>query len=642
MGLFNVGVSGLNAAQAGILTASHNIANASTPGYNRQQILQATNIPMATGAGFQGQGTHIQTVSRIYDAFLGRQVLSAEASATEMDSYLAQIQQIDNILGDSSAGLSPALTEFFKGVQDVAANPSSIPGRQSMLSAAQTLAARFQSLDQRLSEIREGTNQQITVQIGQINAYTSQLADINQRIILAQTIGGNQPPNDLLDQRDQMVKDLNKLVRVSTITQGDGSFSVFMGSGQSLVVGTQSFQLQAVQAPDDPERTTVAIVGVGGTALTLPESQVSGGSLGGLISFRSQTLDAAQNAIGRIALTLAQNFNDQNKLGQDLTGALGQSLFTVSTPTARSSSLNTGTGVATASIDTSTIDRLTSSDYRLVFNGGANYTLTRLSDNAILVNGAPLPASVDGMAIAVGGVPVAGDSFLIQPTRRGARDIAVAVSDPRLIAAAAPMRTATALANAGTASISSGTVNAPPPTNANLQQTVTITFTGAATFNVTGIGVGLPALGVAYTSGANITYNGWTTQISGSPAAGDVFTVSANAGGVSDNRNAMLMGALQTRATMIGSSTSNPTASYQSAYSQIVGSVGSKTSEVQAIAAAQQGLLDHATQALQSTSGVNLDEEAANLLRYQQAYQASAKVLEIASKVFDEILALGR
>ena len=642
MGLFNVGVSGLNAAQAGILTASHNISNASTPGYSRQQILQGSNIPMVTGSGFMGQGTHIQTVSRIYDAFLGRQVLGAEASATEMDSYLAQIQQIDNILADSSAGLSPALTAFFKGVQDVAANPSSIPGRQSMLSAAQALAARFQSLDQRLSEIREGTNQQITVQIGQINAYSSQLADINQSIILAQAIGGNQPPNDLLDQRDQMVRDLNKLVRVSTVTQGDGSFSVFMGSGQPLVVGTQSYQLQAVQAVDDPERTTVAIVGVGGTALTLPESQVSGGSLGGLISFRSQTLDAAQNAIGRIALTLAQNFNDQNKLGQDLTGALGQSLFTVSTPTARSSSLNTGTGAATASIDTSTIDRLTSSDYRLVFNGGANYTLTRLSDNAILVNGAPLPASVDGMAIAVGGVPVAGDSFLIQPTRSGARDIAVAVSDPRLIAAAAPMRTATALANTGTASISSGTVNAPPPTNANLQQTVTITFTGAATFNVTGIGVGLPALGVAYTSGANITYNGWTTQISGNPAAGDVFTVSANTGGVADNRNAMLMGALQTRATMIGSSTSSPTASYQSAYSQIVGSVGSKTSEVQAIAAAQQGLLDHATQALQSTSGVNLDEEAANLLRYQQAYQASAKVLEIASKVFDEILALGR
>lgn len=641
MGLFNVGVSGLNAAQAGILTASHNIANASTPGYSRQQILQATNIPMATGSGFQGQGTHIQTVSRIYNEFLGRQVLSAEASATEMDSYLAQIQQIDNILGDSSAGLSPALTAFFKGVQDVAANPSSIPGRQSMLSAAQALTARFQSLDQRLSEIREGTNQQITVQIGQINAYTSQLADINQRIILAQAIGGNQPPNDLLDQRDQMVKDLNKLVRVSTVSQGDGSLSVFMGNGQQLVVGIQSYQLQAVQAVDDPERTTVAILGVGATAVTLPESQVSGGSLGGLISFRSQTLDAAQNAIGRIALTLAQNFNDQNKLGQDLTGALGQSLFTVSTPTVRSSSLNTGTGVATASIDTSTIDRLTSSDYRLVFNGGANYTLTRLSDNAVLVNGAPLPASVDGMAIAVGGLPLAGDSFLIQPTRHGARDIAVAVSDPRLIAAAAPMRTAAALANTGTASISSGTVNAPPPTNASLQATVTLTFVSATTFTVTGA---VPAVVGAqpYTAGADITYNGWTMQISGSPATGDVFTVSANAAGVADNRNAMLMGALQTRATMIGSSTSSPTASYQSAYSQIVGSVGSKTNEVQAIAAAQQGLLDHATQALQSTSGVNLDEEAANLLRYQQAYQASAKVLEIASKVFDEILGLGR
>ena len=642
MSVFSIGISGLNAAQAGMLTTSHNIANASTAGYNRQQIVQGTNTPISTGAGFVGQGTHVQTVMRIYDQFLGRQVLSAEAGAAEMDAYRAQISQIDNLLADPSAGLSPTLAAFFKGVQDVAANPASIPGRQSMLSAAQALTARFQALDQRFTEIRDGINQQIAGQVTQINTYSSQLAEINQRIILAQANGADQPPNDLLDQRDHMLKDLNALVRVSTVVQGDGSFNVFVGNGQPLVVGNQSYQLKAVQAPDDSERITVALLGVGGTALTLPESQVAGGSLGGLLNFRSQTLDEAQNALGRIALTLAQNFNDQHRLGQDLTGALGTNFFNVSAPTASASSLNAGSGAPTVSIDAPTIDRLTSSDYQLAFVGG-NYRLTRLADNQVQ-NFATLPQTVDGITIAVGSwLPVANDSVLIQPTRGGAGSIAVAFSDARQVAAAAPIRTATALINTGTASISAGTVNAPPPTNAGLQHKVTLTFTSATTFDVRDVTTATTlASGVAYASGANITFNGWATQISGNPATGDTFTVEANTGGVADNRNAALLGSLQTRSTMIGGSTSGPTASYQSAYTQIVSAVGSKANEVAAIGAAQQGLADHATQALQSLSGVNLDEEAANLLRYQQAYQASAKVLQIAGKVFDEILALGR
>ena len=645
MGIFNVGVSGLNAAQAGIFTASHNIANASTPGFSRQVIVQGANIPLLTGGGYLGQGTHVQTTKRIYDQLLARQVLNAEAGASEMDGFLAQIRQIDNLLADPSAGLSPALSGFFKAVQDVAANPSSIPGRQSLLSAAQSLVSRFQALDQRLSEIRDGANQQVSAQITQINTYSSQIADINQRIVLAQTVRPDQPPNDLLDQRDQMVKDLNKLARVRTIAQTDGSFSVFIGNGQPVVVGNQSYQLRAVQAPDDAERLTVATVGAGGVALILPESQITGGSLSGVLQFRSETLDAAQNALGRIALTLAQNFNDQHKLGQDLSGALGQNFFkapTLLAPTVLPNSLNSGTGAPTASISVATIDRLTTSDYRLGYDG-ANFTLTRLSDS-FSTSITTVPQLVDGLSIDTSTwlAPVAGDSFLIQPTRRGARNIALAFSDTRLIAAAAPIRTARALTNSGTASISAGTVNGPPPPNPNLQDKVTISFTSATTFDVLDVTTAATlASAVAYTAGANITYNGWTTQISGNPAPGDAFTIEANASGVADNRNAALLGALQTRSTMLGSALSPATASYQSAYSQLVSAVGSKANEVEAIGAAQQGLADRATEALQSSSGVNLDEEAANLLRYQQAYQASAKVLQIASKLFDEILALG-
>lgn len=669
MGIFSVGISGLNAAQAGILTASHNISNASTPGFSRQEIIQGTNIPMATGSGFLGQGTNVQTVRRIYDQFLGRQVLSAEASATEMDSYLAQIQQIDNMLADPSAGLSPALAAFFKGVQEVAANPASIPGRQSMLSAAQQLVARFQSLDQRMTEIRDGTNSQIKGQVTAINTYAEQIADVNQRIILAQSANPSQPPNDLLDQREQMLKDLNKLIRVTPMTQGDGSFNVFIGNGQPLVVGTQSYQLQAVAARDDPERIVVAIKGVGGAPLILPESQVTGGALGGLVAFRSQTLDAAQNGLGRIALTLAQNFNDQHKLGMDLSGALGQSFFSVSTPPVFPNALNTGAGVPLASLDATNIDELTTSDYKLSFDG-VNYQLTRLADSTVVWNAATLPVSpapnpsVDGLFIDAGAwAPNPGDSVLIQPTRQGARNINAAITDARLVAAASPMRTAAALTNNGTGSIDAGSVldtsNAAFATfnaTGQLAPPILIKFDSPPTSPMTytiydnttpATPVALEG-GITYVSGGDVFPTpgaldyGYRLKISGSPSAGDQFTADGNKNGVADNRNAMLLGGLQTETTMVGSSTSGPTASYQSAYSQIVSSVGSKTAEVEAIGTSQQTLVDHATQSLQQISGVNLDEEAANLLRYQQAYQASAKILATASKIFDEIIALGR
>lgn len=642
MGISSIGFSGLNAAQAGLLTTGHNISNASTPGYHRQEIVQNANGSLFTGAGFIGQGTRVQTVKRVYDEFLGRQVLNAEAGATEMESYLSQIGQIDNLLADPSAGLSPALSAFFKGLQDVAANPASVAGRQSMLSAAEALVARFQGLDQRFSEIREGINQQIAAQIGQINVFSTQLADINQRIIMARASGANQQPNDLLDQRDTMLRDLNKLVRVSTVSQSDGSFNVFIGQGQPLVVGTRSSSLRAVAAADDPQRKTVAIVGAGGTAQLLSESQISGGSLGGLLNFRNESLDTAQNALGRIALTLARNFNDQHRLGQDLTGAMGQDLFTVAAPIVRTNSGNSGSGSPAVGIDAATVSELSGSDYRLSFVGG-NYQLTRLADNQTRTF-ASLPQTVDGITItAATWLPAANDSVLIQPTRAGARDIGLAFSDVRQIAAAAPIRSTANLGNTGTGKVTAGTVDAPPPPSPDLQHRVTISFTSATSFDVFDVTTATTlASGVAYASGGDIAYNGWTVRITGNPASGDAFSIEANANGVADNRNIVLLGGLQTRNTMGAEAGSAPTATYQGAYAQIGSAVGSKTNEVQAIGAAQRGLVDHAAQALESLAGVNLDEEAAKLLRYQQAYQASAKVLEIATRIFDEILALGR
>ena len=637
-GIFGVGLSGLNAAQLAMLTAGHNISNAATPGYNRQQTVQANSIPQLTGSGFIGNGVQVVTVKRIYDEFLARQVAQAQTQASQLDSYYTQIKQLDNIMGDSSSGLSPALQGFFSAVDDVAANPASVPSRQALLSGAQSLISRFHSLNQRFEEIRDGINSRIASSVTTINSLAQQISRLNQNIVLTQSSAGGQPANDLLDQRDELVAQLNKEVNATVVKQDDGSYNVFIGNGQALVVGTQSLALKATASPSDPSRMVIGYVS-GANTILIPETSLQGGTLGGYLAFRNGTLDAAQNALGRIAIGLAQTFNDQHRLGQDLNGALGGNFFNVPVPNVIANSANNPASSVTAGI--SSVGALTASDYKFSFDG-TNYTLTRLSDGvAVSTTVAPSGASpfiFDGISITAATLN-AGESFLIQPTRNCARDISVAISDTAKIAAAAPIRTAAAQTNTGTARISAGSVNPPPPPDANLQQPVTITFHSPydGKFDVTGTGTGLPALNQTYTAGANITFNGWTVQISGNPAAGDVFTIGSNSNGTADNRNALLLGGLRTSNTLLGG-----TASYQSAYGQLVSDIGNKTRELEVTSKAQANLAAQTEQAQQALSGVNLDEEAANLLRYQQAYQAASKVMQIASKLFDTVLELGR
>ncbi|MDO9465913.1 MAG: flagellar hook-associated protein FlgK [Thiobacillus sp.] len=547
--ILSIGQSALAAAQVGLSTTGHNIANAATPGYNRQVVVQGTAQPQNYGLGFMGQGTEVTTIKRIYSEFLGGQVRSAQSTKSGLDSYAAQIRQIDNLLGDPFSGLSPALQGFFSGMQEMASNPSSIPARQAALSAGESLTARFQSLAGRLREIGQGINSQITSSVNVINAYATQIGALNEAIGRAQG-GSGQPANDLLDQRDQLIMDLNKEIKATTVKQGDGSVNVFIGNGQPLVVGAKTFGLTTTVLPSDPSRIEVAYQTSSGPVI-VGDGSLTGGKLGGLVAFRSQTLESAQTALDTLASGLASSFNAQHRLGQDLNGALGGDFFTYS-------------------------------------------------------------------------------SVL------GAAGFAVAINDPRQIAAAAPIRSAAASANTGTGAVSAGTVNAPPPPNANLQQPVTITFTSATTFDVTGTGTGNPT-GVTYTPGATITYNGWSIALSGAPAAGDTFSVATNAGGIGDSRNAQLLAGLQTANTMNGGTTS-----YQGAYSQLVSEIGNKTRELDVTSSAAGKLFTEAKRTLESESGVNLDEEGTNLLRYQQAYQAAGKVMQIASQMFDVLLSLGR
>lgn len=630
-GIFSIAVSGLSAAQAGLVTTGHNIANASTEGYHRQSIVQSTALPLMTGSGFLGQGTQVDTVLRAFNGFVESQVAESQAQASYYAAYHAQLSQIDNIVADGNAGLSPALQEFFSALQGLSADPSSIPSRQLTLSSADALAARFNMLAARFDDIRAGIDSRLTTAVGEINSYAQQIASLNGRILSAQ-LTPTQPPNDLLDQRDVLINRLNTLIGTTTVPQPDGSVNIFIGNGQNLVLGQQSMKLAVTASQVDPTQLVVGY-GSGAGVVAIPSSSLRGGSVGGLLAFRDTDLENAQNALGRVAAGLAMTMNDQHRLGQDLNGAPGVNLFAVPTPDVYAKGTNTGGAVVTAAI--SDVNALSISGYRLTYTG-ANYSVTRLSDNTTTTY-AGLPQTVDGVTLSLAsGTPAAGDSFLIEPTRNAARAMAVAIGDPAAIAAAAPIRSAAGSANTGSGVISAGTVNTPPPPNVNLQQPVTITFTSATTYNVSGTGTGNP-VGLAYTPGASVSYNGWTIQLQGAPAAGDVFTVSANIGGVADGRNVLRMADLQTQNTLAGGTTG-----YQGAYSQMVAMVGNKTQQIDIMSQAQDTVVQQAMQAQQSFSGVNLDEEAANLLRYQQAYQASGKMIQVASSLFQTLLDLGR
>ncbi|QOJ23208.1 MAG: flagellar hook-associated protein FlgK [Gammaproteobacteria bacterium] len=628
-GILDIAVSGLTTAQNQLLTTSHNISNASTPGFNRQQVLLSTNTPQSSGAGFIGSGVQSSTVQRIYNQFLVSQSLQVQTQSQSLDSNYAQIQQLDNMFAETTSGLSPTLQNFFSAVQDVATNPAVIPSRQSMLSNADALVARFHSMDQRISQIREGINTQITSSVVQINSLAKQIGEINKQIIWAEGAAGGQPANDMLDQRDELINQLNKLVNTDTVRQNDGTLNVYIANGQALVVGAQTLSLQAIKSPDSPDNLTVGLVN-GNSTIQLPEDQISGGTLGGLMSFRSTSLDNAQNSLGRIAITLAQTFNAQHQLGMDLNGDMGTNFFTLPSPKVISASTNNIASNITAAI--SDYSALTTSDYEFSYDG-TNYTLTRLSDNVSTTSSGSFPVTLDGVSVTSAAM-LASERFRIQPTINGAKDINVNITDATKIAAAGPNRTSAATTNTGTGTISAGTVN-PLPLNPDLQQPLTITFQSPynGKFDVAGVGSGLPATNQVYTSGADISFNGYTFQISGNPAAGDVFTVTPNNSGVADNRNILLLGALQTTNTL-----ENGTANYQTAYGQLVSQVGNKTRELEVTSKAQATLLAQTEESIQSASGVNLDEEAANLLRYQQAYQASSKVIEISSTLFDSIL----
>ncbi|MDB5800952.1 MAG: flagellar hook-associated protein FlgK [Rhodocyclales bacterium] len=682
MSLMNISLSALNAAQAGLATTGHNIANASTDGYNRQRVVQSTQTPQFSGVGFFGQGTKVDSVQRVYSQFLTSQVMAADTAKTEFSTYDNEIKQIDNLLSDDTAGLSPAINDFFAGMQEVSTNPSSIPSRQSLLSSSESLVDRFHSLSQRLIEIRNGVQSQLSASAQTVTALARQVAELNYRIGITETGGTAQPANDLHDLRDNLITQINQEVRVSSSTQADGSINLFFGSGQPLVVGQTAYGLSVGQSPSNPQEQAI-FSQVGTSQILISDDLITGGRMGGLIRFREEALNAAQNQLGRLAVTISKNMNAQNALGQDLDGKLGGLFFNTLRPDV--TQLSSTAAVAVTATYTQAQD-LKDEDYTLSYFTATGYTMRRNSDGVTVYTGATPPDGTTtdptnadktiryGFALAVGSTPTNGDTFLIQPTRNAAQNIQLAIQDTRKVAAAAPFALASETSNSGTAKITDGAVVSTTGFDTVVVDgkpdfgAITVTY-NATTKTFSAVNAAGAAVPLRVRSGAsaldpsdpgtssgslalNNTYDpavdaGGKTfeigspaisfKISGNPNNGDVFRISVNTQGITDNRNALAMGAMQNAKTML-----NGGANYGYAYSQLVSDVGTLSRDAEVGVSAQQGLYDQAVASQQSLSGVNLDEEAANLIRYQQAYQAAARAMNIAKSLFDEILAVAR
>jgi len=640
--LSSIGVSGLLAFQQSLGTVSHNISNSTTEGYSRQRVGLAARTPENTGVGFFGTGVQVDSVTRVYDQFILDRLQTNISNHSQSEHFLGLVSQVDNLLADESAGLTPALQNFFNSLQNSVDDPASAPAREVLLSDADALVQRFQSIDNRLRQLGLDAENDLVNISNEINGLGRSLARVNESIILGSGSGTGNPPNDLLDERDGLLRELAELTSVKTVTQKDGSLNVFIGTGQGLVVGSTVNQLEAVRSRFDPERFDITVQ-QGSVNIDIT-SQLTGGRLGAVIDFRDNVLEPGLNSLGRVATGLGTTFNNQHQLGVDLNGNVGQAFFNVSPVDVAASNGNVGTGNITAAI--TNVADFTASDYEVLYDG-ANYRVTRLSDqqNVFIGDLATLNATpVDGFQLTVTAGAVAGDTFQVQPTRNSARNIGVLIKDNGLIAHASPIRSTSAISNTGNLKFNLGGVSG--ATTYPLAADITLVFDP----NAVGAGVpgflisGGPGGAIAYdpanaaeVNGKSFTltapFDGITFTVSGVPATGDSVTVTNNTNGVGDNQNGLLLAQLQNNITLLGNNT------FQSSFGELVADVGIRTRQGQITEETQLVLLQQNQAERESVSGVNLDEEAAKLLQLQQAYQAAAQVVSIANSLFDEILA---
>jgi len=632
--LLLTGLSGLTAFRTVLDTTSHNIANVATAGYSRQRVELDATTPQIAGAGYVGTGVNATDVNRLYDAFLSAQFRSSQTASAELDTYLGFASQIDGALANENIGLNSALQDFFNAVQGVADDPTSIPARQVMLTEGGVLENRFATLDQLFSDLGTQVRGSLQDNINEINTLSDNIATLNQQIKVALSNANGNVPNDLLDQRDKLIDDLSALVNVKTNEQEDGAVNVFIGNGQSLVLGERHNTLALQPSQFDPSSVDIVFQQPGGN--TIVTQFMTGGEMGGTLRFKEEVLDEAVHSLGQIAIGLSFSINAQHANGIDLDGQQGLNFF--STPTLSQIDLvNNGGSLTTNVFDPSTINN---SDYEVTTDGGNNYTITRLSDNTVLATGLIAGTTLeqlDGLTFDLTGVSANESYRVISPTRYSAENFSLALSDPRDIAVALPVVSEQAASNTGTGGLGNMSINGLSASNlpSNVVLSYDDTLKQYTVSNATG---GPLAYDSASNSGQSYTVNvaGFgdiSFTLTGQPDQGDTISLIDNAGGIGDNRNAHALANIQTSFTLSGG-----TASFQDVYGQLIADVGRRTQAAEVNSAAQNGLLTQMIASKEAVSGVNLDEEAANLIRFQQAYQAASQVVLTSRTIFDTLL----
>lgn len=618
MGSLEIGSAALNSFRVALDVTSQNIANANTVGYSRQRAELATVGAVDNSKLNPGNGVTVTDIQRISDDFLSGQSRNITSDFARLDSFHQLASRIDSLVADDNASLTPALQSFFNSIEQLNTNPASVTNRTVMLGEARSLVDRFQALDAQFSAINTEVNNRIETEVSEINSLAKNIAGLNLKIAAA---GTNGAPNELLDSRNQQLKELASHVSLQTYEQ-NGQVNVRTSSGIDLVAAGQAKELTVVRSTIDPQQLEIA------SSQGLVSNQIRGGAIGGVMDFRREMLNPVRNELGRIATVLGNTFNAQHGQGIDLNGQSGIEFFTLSAPVSSANTSNAGNASITTTI--SDASELTASDYSVSFDG-SDYTVTRLSDQTT-VTGNGTSFDVDGLHIEVSGSMQSGDEFLIRPTASGAKNLSLNITNQAEIAAASPIRVTASLDNLSNTAITNPAVD--DLNNPALTSPVEIRFSSASDYELFDTQATPPvSLGTGtLAADRKIAFNGWSVTVSGTPDANTRFSIEPNSGGTADNSNGNLLAGLQFNKTIEGFST------FQEGYSQMVNLTGQLTRQADISRSAQQTLLTDVGNREAANSGVNLDEEAVNLTRYQQAYQAAAQVINTSQNMFDTIL----
>lgn len=618
--VLNTSTSALLAFQRALTTVSHNVANINTEGYSRQATDFSSTDPSRYNFGYIGTGTKIADVRRVADQLAITRLIDSNAEVSRLQTLSGLADRVDTLFSDGTTNLEGRWSAFFNALSGLSSEAASTAQRQNTLDEAQALVSRFARLNGQLDSLGQEVNNGLVAAASEINRLSSEIAQLNRQI------GANpdKAASDLLDRRDLLASQLVGYTGGSVMLQDGGLMNVFTAGGTALVVGTTPSRVQAIPDAFQPERLQLALTT---TNLTVDLSNTAlGGSVGGMLEFRRSVLDPAQAELGRLAVGMTRAINAQQAAGVDVYGERGQDMFTIGEPQAVPSTRNTGdSSLSVALVDLQASD---GASFKLSFNGTAWQAISLSTGEQLAMSGsgtAADPFRVNGMDVVVDGTPALNDAHVVKPTAGLAATLQLAITDPGRIAAASAVRASSDLSNTGTGVLTG--LKVIDSSAAALATPAVITFTSASEYTIDGNGP------FTYTPGSTVSANGWQFTLDGQPNAGDSFRIGPTPAGSSDNSNASLLAAVEDLRLFNAG-----TQSLTDALAGLTTRVGSVARGAEYSLEAANVIQQQAQGARDSISGVNLDEEAAQMLKLQQAYQAASQMVATADSMFQTIL----